>query len=69
MVQISTIGITRDTRELLKALGKKGDTYDELIRRLVNIIMKNSKDSLDGGFGSLQSSEPIAQRRTNPHEQ
>ncbi|HEY7570392.1 MAG TPA: hypothetical protein VH796_03385 [Nitrososphaeraceae archaeon] len=57
MVQISTIGITRDTRELLKTLGKKGDTYDMLIRRLVNIMMENSKDSLDGRFASLQSSE------------
>ena len=57
MSNISTIGITRDTRELLKALGKKGDTYDELIRRLVNMNMKNIKDSLDGGFASLQSSE------------
>jgi predicted CopG family antitoxin len=50
---ISTIGIRRDTRDLLKKLGKKGDTYDELIRRLV----KNSKGSLDGGFATLQSSE------------
>jgi hypothetical protein len=66
MVQISTIGIRRDTRELLKSLGKKGDTYDELIRRLVNMNMKNSKDSLDGRVGSLQSSEPIAHRRMNP---
>ena len=57
MSNISTIGIRRDTRELLKALGKKGDTYDMLIRRLVNMNMKNSKDSLDGGFASLQSSE------------
>ena len=57
MSNISTIGIHRDTRELLKALGKKGDTYDELIRRLVNMNMKNIKDSLDGGFGSLLSSE------------
>jgi hypothetical protein len=54
---ISSIGIRRDTRDLLKALGKKGDTYDELIRRLVNMNMKNIKDSLDGGFASLQSSE------------
>jgi predicted CopG family antitoxin len=57
MVQISTIGISRDTRELLKTLGKKGDTYDELIRRLVNMKIKNNKDSFDGRFASLQSSE------------
>ncbi|MFZ0329074.1 MAG: hypothetical protein WBP64_13660 [Nitrososphaeraceae archaeon] len=57
MVNISTIGITRDTRELLKTLGKKGDTYDMLIRRLAKIMIENSKDSLDGRFASLQSSE------------
>jgi hypothetical protein len=57
MSAISTIGIHRDTRELLKALGKKGDTYDELIRQLVNMKIKNNKDSLDGRFESLQSSE------------
>jgi hypothetical protein len=57
MSNISTIGISRDTRDLLKALGKKGDTYDELIRRLVNMKIKNTKDSLDGRFASLQSSE------------
>ena len=55
---ISTIGIRRDTRNLLKALGKKGDTYDGLIRRLVDMNMKNSKASLDGRFATLQSSEP-----------
>jgi hypothetical protein len=54
---ISTIGIRRDTRDLLKTLGKKGDTYDKLIRQLVNMKIKNSKDSLDGRFESLQSSE------------
>ncbi|HEY7571454.1 MAG TPA: hypothetical protein VH796_08795 [Nitrososphaeraceae archaeon] len=57
MVNISTIGITRDTRELLKTLGKKGDTYDTLIRRLVNVMIENSKDSLDVRFASLQSRE------------
>lgn len=36
----STIAIGRDTRELLKILGKKGDTYDELIRQLVNMRIK-----------------------------
>jgi hypothetical protein len=57
MASTSTIAISRDTRELLKRLGKKGDTYDELIRQLVNMKVKNSKDSLDRGFASLQSSE------------
>jgi hypothetical protein len=46
--------------ELLKLLGKKGDTYDGLIRQLVNKKTKNSKDSLDVGFPSLQSGESLS---------
>jgi hypothetical protein len=57
METTSTIAISRDTGELLKILGKKGDTYDELIRQLVRMKIKNSKHSLDNGFASLQSSE------------
>lgn len=36
MVLTSTVAISRNTRDLLKELGKKGDTYDELIRQLVD---------------------------------
>ncbi len=57
MVLTSTISITRNTRDLLKTLGKKGDTYDDLIRQLVDMKVKNNKNWLDRGFGSLQSSE------------
>jgi hypothetical protein len=46
--------------ELLKVLGKKGDTYDRLIRQLVNKKTKNSKDSLDVGFPSPQSGESLS---------
>jgi hypothetical protein len=58
MVLKSTIAISRNTRDLLKTMGKKGDTYDELIRQLVDMKIKSSvKDSLDRRIGSLQSSE------------
>jgi hypothetical protein len=57
MESTSTIAISRDTRELLKILGKKGDTYDELIRQLVRMKIKNNKDSSDLGFASLRSGE------------
>jgi hypothetical protein len=57
MESTSTIAISRDTRELLKILGKKGDTYDELIRQLVRMKIKNNKDSPDLGFASLRSGE------------
>ena len=33
----TTIQVTRDTREELKALGSKGETYDEIIKRLIKI--------------------------------
>ena len=31
----TTIPLSRETRDLLKELGKKGETWDELVRRLV----------------------------------
>ena len=33
--EITTIQISRETREELKELGKKGETYDEIIRKLL----------------------------------
>ena len=30
-----TIKITRETREMLKELGRKGETYDDVIKRLI----------------------------------
>ncbi len=33
----TTIPITKKTRDRLKELGRKGETYDQLIRRLIKI--------------------------------
>jgi predicted CopG family antitoxin len=58
VVLTSTIAISRNTRDLLKTLGKKGDTYDELIRQLVDIKRKNrNQEPLDRRLETLQSSE------------
>lgn len=62
MVLTSTIAISRNTRDLLKELGKKGDTYDELIRQLVD-TKKRSIDPLDRRLESLQSSESAKAHR------
>jgi len=35
MSEMTTIPVAVETRERLKQLGKKGDTYDEIIRRLL----------------------------------
>jgi hypothetical protein len=49
----STILIESKTRENLKQLGMKGQTYDQLINEL--ITKTKSKDLLDRRFESLQS--------------
>jgi len=33
--EITTIQISKETRELLKQIGHKGETYDQIIRRLI----------------------------------
>lgn len=35
MPDITTIPITKATRDRLRALGRKGETYDELVNRLI----------------------------------
>ena len=40
MGDTTTIPLTKETRDLLKRYGRKGETYDELIRRLLNIAEK-----------------------------
>jgi hypothetical protein len=35
MSSITTIQIEKDTRDMLKDFGHKGETYDELIKRLL----------------------------------
>jgi len=35
MAEITTIQLSKETRDQLKELGKKGETYDDIIRRLM----------------------------------
>jgi hypothetical protein len=46
-MSITTLRVTRDTRERLKQQGRKGQTYDELINQLVDAIIT--------GFESLKT--------------
>jgi len=34
---ITTIQVTKETRNKLKELGKKGETYDDIIRKLLKL--------------------------------
>ena len=52
----STIVIRNEIRERLKKIGYKGQTYNEIITKLLD-SKKNKIDSLDRGVESLKSSE------------
>jgi len=40
----TTIKILKSTRERLADLGKKLDTYDEIVNRLIDAYLKNNKE-------------------------
>lgn len=35
MGKMTTISLSRETKELLRKFGQKGETYDEIVRRLI----------------------------------
>jgi predicted CopG family antitoxin len=41
----TTIRIDMDTREKLRDLGRKGETYNEIIRRLIEIVRSQQSTS------------------------
>lgn len=38
---VTTIRVSTDLRDRLRELGKKGETYDEIIERLLKIAVEN----------------------------
>lgn len=44
---VTTIQLSKDTRDQLKEIGKKGETYDEIILKLIqkNKSVKNNEPS------------------------
>jgi hypothetical protein len=51
----STILLKKETRELLSKIGRKEQTYDQLIRELIQ--SKNKLDSLESRSAVLDSGE------------
>ena len=41
--EVTTIQISKETRGMLKELGKMGETYDDVIRRLIKIVKKKGE--------------------------
>ena len=42
--EMVVIKVSRETRERLKALGRKGETYDDIIRRLLQLAEEDSHE-------------------------
>ena len=36
-MEVTTIPVTKETREHLRSFGKKGETYDQILRRLMSL--------------------------------
>lgn len=41
--EITTIQVSTKTRDELKEIGKKGETYDEIVKNLLQVYKKNCK--------------------------
>jgi hypothetical protein len=54
-MSITTIRVEYATRDRLKQIGNKGQTYDLIINELIE--SKNKQDPLDRRLETLQSSE------------
>jgi predicted CopG family antitoxin len=58
VMEKSTILVRNMTRERLKHMGEKGQTYDDLINQLIDMkVKKTDQNSLDRRFETLRSSE------------
>ena len=41
---LTTIQLSTETRDQLKELGKKGETYDEIIKKLLRLVRECDKN-------------------------
>jgi hypothetical protein len=41
--ELTTIKIRKETRDVLKSVGKKGETYDEIINRLLDRVLRRKR--------------------------
>jgi hypothetical protein len=64
----STIAISRSTRDTLKELGRKGQTYDQLINELIRLKENWKQDLLDrnGIEPPNDQANPSVHKRGNP---
>ncbi len=55
MNEITTIPITKEVREMLKSYGLKGETYDNILRRIMKLI--DYEEFMERQYKLLQEKE------------
>lgn len=56
----TTIAISKETKEILQDFGKKSETYDDIIRRMFNIVkmQEKIKEFVDeSGYSELEDAK------------
>lgn len=41
--ELTSIKIKKETRDVLKSVGKKGETYDDIINRLLDRVLRRKR--------------------------
>lgn len=41
--ELTSIKIRKETRDVLKSVGRKGETYDEIINRLLDRVLRRKR--------------------------
>ena len=41
--ELTTIKVKKETRDVLKSVGKKGETYDDIINRLLDRVLRRKR--------------------------
>ena len=41
--ELTSIKVRKETRDVLKSVGKKGETYDEIINRLLDRVLRRRR--------------------------
>ncbi|MCK4477408.1 hypothetical protein KAU88_02630 [Candidatus Bathyarchaeota archaeon] len=45
--ELTSIKIRKETRDVLKSVGKKGETYDSIINRLLDRVLRRKKAKVE----------------------
>lgn len=60
--KVTTIQVSKETRDLLRKVGHKGETYDQIIRRLIRQVYGKNVDRFlaDTWHGGITGSKAVS---------